>query len=224
MARGHFSAPNSDYEDYDYLKTLETGQMTPNASGRSTFDMDFADIGMNLIPALTSLIGVKATEADIAARNKRTIRNIENQTEAYRSTLNIRSQQLRDLERAAGDKMTSNGLTALQKESRLKAGAAETGGTGTSNTEAIATAEVGLLHANAVVVRSYEVSKGSMMQTMVAEGLNFENAIENEVLGMTSTELAFYETLNAGMSGLYTGLNFMNATQKESFFNTQTKA
>ncbi len=179
-------------------------------------------VAVSLIPALTTLIGVSAQQADIEARSDATIRQIANETDVFKFRMNVQEQQLKDLERATGDKMTASGLENLKRESRLKAVGAETGSTTVSD-ELISASDVNTLHEDAAILRISEVNKGSMMQQMVGEQLGFENTLDTLVEGMQSPLSAGLQMASTGMSSFNTGLAYLNLTQKESFFNTETK-
>ena len=212
------SIPNSNYENYDYLGTLESGKMTANPSGASGSVFN----AMSLVPAITSLLGVGATLADIDAQNKALKTNIENQSKAFKYSQNVAEQQLEDIERVLGDKLSASGMESMKRESRLKAASAETGGTGTSNQEAIATAEMDKLHRDATIIRTGDVQRENKMNEMVASRLSFENTLDSMISGQQSPLSAGLQTLNSGMQGLNMGLLYLNQSQKEDFFGTNT--
>ena len=209
------SIPNNNYENYDYLATLESGKMTPNA-GNSSFNY------MSLIPAITSVIGMGATIADIESQNKALMTNMGNQAESLKFSQNVVEQQLVDLERVMGDQLSASGMEAMKRESRLKAASAETGGTGTSNQDAIMTAEMDKLHRDAVIIRTGDVKKTNKMNEMVASRLGFENTLDSMISGQQSAASAGLQTLNAGMSGINMGLLYLGQSDREDFFGTNT--
>jgi len=110
----------------------------------------------------------------------------------------------------------------MKRESRLKAASAETGGTGTSNQEAIATAEMDKLHRDATIIRTGDVQRENKMNEMVASRLSFENTLDSMISGQQSPLSAGLQTLNSGMQGLNMGLLYLNQSQKEDFFGTNT--
>ena len=191
------------------------GTQAANPSG-SVFN------AMSLVPAITSFLGVGATLADIDAQNKALKTNIENQSKAFKYSQNVAEQQLEDIERVLGDKLSASGMESMKRESRLKAASAETGGTGTSNQEAIATAEMDKLHRDATIIRTGDVQRENKMNEMVASRLSFENTLDSMISGQQSPLSAGLQTLNSGMQGLNMGLLYLNQSQKEDFFGTNT--
>ena len=198
-------------------------QGTYHATGdlnRTTYDVDFGGLAVSLIPALTTFLGVGAKKMDIDARNKATLRNIDSQTEVFRHQQNVRAQQLGDLERAASDKMSAEGLERLKMESTLSAAVGETGGTG--DADVVAQASVNELHANAATIRTYEVQKSSLMQDMIADELSFANELESMVSEMQTARSVGFEVGATGMQSMFTGLNYLNVSQKQQWYNTDT--
>ena len=168
---------------------------------------------MTFVPALTTLIGVSAYARDLEAENEAIERNMESFVQSYSFSQNIKEQQLKDLERATGDKMSASGLERLKTESRLKAGE--------GSEEAVNQAAMNQLHTDSAILRTYEVQKSSQLQQMLGDQLGFENQMESMASGMRSTESAFLQSLNIGMASFNTGLNYLNTTQKEELFNTE---
>lgn len=192
-----------------------------------TVDQGYLDAGSGMsmasfMPAITSALGVIATGEDIAKKNEVLMENMANEAENLQYKQGQSAQKLDDMDRVLGDKLSASGLEAMKRESRLKAASAETGGTGGSVDSAIATAEMDKLHRDAVILRTYDVNKANQQQQMVADRLNFENTTESMLTGQQSSLSAGLQTLNAGVSGISTGLSFLNDSQKEKFFGTDT--
>jgi len=204
---------NQNYENYDYLTTLETGNMTANSSPFNA---------LSVIPALTSLLGVGAALADQENRNEAIKTNLENQEKTLKHTQNNIEKQLVQIDRVVGDKLSASGLESMKRESRLKAASAETGATGTSNAEAVATASVDELHQNAAIIRTGDVQRESKMNEMVSARLNFESATDAIISGSQSAMSAGLETFNAGMKGVNLGLLYLGQSGREDFFGTNT--
>jgi len=177
---------------------------------------------MSLIPALTSLVGVAGTMKDIEAKNEALMVNMRNQATNFEAQQGSTMQQLADLDAILGDKLSASGLEAMKTEGRLKAASAETGATGTSNVEAQQTAQVNRLHNEAALLRTYDVQKASTQQSLIAQRLNFEGNLDAMISGQQSPLSAFLQTANAGLSGMNQGINMLNASQREQFFNTNT--
>ncbi len=216
--------PNYNYEstfkNYDYLTALETGGIaSPKPNGAST-NSGFG--AMSMVPALTSLLGVSATLADIDAQNEATKKTLENQAKGLKYTQNRVEVQLDQIDRAMGDKLSASGMESMKRESRLKAASAETGGVGTSNQEAIATAEMDKLHRDATIIRTGDVQRENKMNEMVASRLNFESTSDALIYSQQSPLSAGLQTLNSGMKGLNMGLLYLNQSQREDFFGTNT--
>jgi len=172
--------------------------------------------------ALTTIIGVMGTMADIEAKNEALMLNMANQAESQKYNQSVGEQQLDDLNRVLGDQLSASGLEAMKAESRIKAASAETGAVGTSNSEAIQSAKVNQLHQEAAIMRSYDVQKANKQQELVASRLNFENTLDSMISGQQSTLSAGLQTLNAGLSGNNVGLNLMGSASKEKYFNDDT--
>ena len=177
---------------------------------------------MSIVPALTSLLGVSAKVADIEAKSDAILRNMESTTDSYIYSVATREQQLKDLEEVASDKMTASGLEKLKLEASLKAGAAETGGAGGSNQEAVTQATINKLHTDSAIMRSYEVQKGGVMSAMIAERLSFENQLESMASGIMSPTNAMLQTLGSGLQGFNLGLMLLSQSQQEKVYGTNT--
>ena len=181
--------------------------------------------GNSLAPYLTTattLLGVLGTSHDIDQANKALMENLGNQAESLEIKQGQKAQQLDDLDRILGDQLSASGLEAMKRESRLKAASAETGATGTSNQEAIMTAEMDKLHRDAVLLRTADVKKANTQSQMVADRLNFENTTESMLTGQQSALSAGLETASSALRGFNQGLLYLNASQKEQLFNTDT--
>ncbi len=173
-------------------------------------------------PALMSLIGVAGSISDIRDKNSNIRDNIQNQADSLGYLQGSQKQQLEDLNRVLGDKLSSSGLEALKTEARLKAASAETGASGASNQSAINTAEVNKLHRDAALLRSYDVSRANQLQEITASRLGFESRAQSIASGTQSAFSAALQTLNAGLTGMNKGIGLLNQSQKENFFNTNT--
>ena len=211
------SIPNSNYENYDYLGTLESGKMTANPSGAS----GSAFSAMSFASSITSLLGVGAQLADMDAENKAIQDSMESAIDASKFKMNQQAEQIQDLERITGDKLTASGLEELKAESRLKAGAAETGATGTSNTEAVATSGMNKLHRDAVIQREGSIAVKNSMNAMTSERLNLDNQLTMMASRTASPLKGFLATMNAGISGFNNGLSYMSSADKQKLFNIE---
>ena len=219
MAYDPWAGSTQPYSDFE-TEGLTIGELSPE--GTSIFDglSDFNAASM--VPALTSLIGIAGTAHDIDAKNDALMTNMRNQAKSLAHTQGVNAQQLQDLDRVVGDKMTASGLEALKTEGRLKAASAETGATGTSNAEAIQTATVNQLHNEAAILRTYDIQKSNTQQQMIASRLGFENSMESMMSGQQSAESAFLQSLSSGLSGMNQGIMMLNGSQRENFFGTNT--
>ena len=171
-------------------------------------------------PALGAALGASAKIHDTKKRGEAVVANIESEGKTLEYKTNIRVQQLEDLTRAAADKMTANGLEALKAEARLKAASAETGST--AKNEVVDTAEVNRLHQDAVILRTFDVQKHSTKQQMLSDRLSFLNSSRSHVQSMQSGFGAGMSTFNASLTGFQSGLGYLNTTQQEGFWGTNT--
>jgi len=192
----------------------------PTAS--TTTDTSGFGGGAMLIPALTSMLGVMGNVSAMKARTDAMISNMESSATSLKFSQYAKKQQLEDLNRVVGDKLSASGLEALKAEGRLKAAAAETGSYGTSVNDAIATADVNRLHRDAEILREADIAKANKLSELVSERLSFNNQLDSMVSGQPSTTGAFLSALNTSVGGLQTGLNFLNTSQKEKFFGINT--
>ncbi len=208
---------NQDYENYDYLKTLETGSMTPKTK---TSSLNGSQIAGYTLPAVGALIGMAGTYEDRSNENEALMQNMGNQAESLLYSQGVTSQKLDDLDRVLGDKLSASGLEAMKTESRLKAASAETGGTGGSNQDAINTAGVNKLHRDAALFKAHDTQKANTQSQMIANRLNFENEIESMISSQQSALSAGLETFGAGLQGLNLGMRFLSGAGKEAFFGT----
>ena len=173
-----------------------------------------------VMSSLVSLIGVAGVLEDQKARSKIIDRNIENSARSFSYTQNQRAQEVEDLNRVLGDKLSSSGLEELKTEAKLKAASAETGST--RNEEAIQTAAVNKLHRDSYLYKENEVAISSTLSATVADRLNFENSMESILTGRQSSVSAGLQALNASISGTRTALGYMSDSQQESWYNTNT--
>ena len=209
------SIPNSNYENYDYLGTLESGKMTANPSGAS----GSAFSAMSFASSITSLLGVGAQLADMDAENKAIQDSMESAIDASKFKMNQQAEQIQDLERITGDKLTASGLEELKAESRLKAGAAETGGT--MNADVMTTTGMNKLHRDAVIQREGSIAVKNSMNAMTSEKLNLDNQLTMMASRTASPLKGFLATMNAGISGFNNGLSYMSSADKQQLFNIE---
>ena len=192
------------------------GNRTPNSAG-----FDWGGVGLSSITAVTSLLSVGATLADMENENQAIKDSMESAVESSLYKQNLQGEQIRDLERITGDKLTASGLEELKAESRLKASAAETGATGTSNTEAVATSGMNKLHRDAVIQRDGEIAVKNAMNAMTSEALNLDNQLTMMASRTASPLKGFLATMNAGVSGFNNGLSYMSSADKQKLFNIE---
>ena len=171
---------------------------------------------------LSTLLGVGGTMHDIEMANKALMTNMGNVGESFTYGQNVQSQQLDDLDRVVGDKLSSSGLEALKNESTLKAAGAETGSSGIAVNEAVQTAGVNKLHRDAAILRTADVQKENKMNEMVASRLNFDNTIESMVSGQQDWLSAGLQTGSSALRGINMGMLMMSDASKENFFNDDT--
>ena len=176
---------------------------------------------MSMASSITSLLGVGAQLADMDAENKAIQDSMNSAIDASKFKMNQQTEQIQDLERITGDKLTASGLEELKAESRLKAGAAETGATGTSNTEAVATSGMNKLHRDAVIQREGSIAVKNSMNAMTSERLNLDNQLTAMASRTASPLKGFLATMNAGISGFNNGLSYMSSADKQKLFNIE---
>ena len=201
---------NPDVEIID----LDTPQQSSSSFGMSDL--------ISYTPILTQMLGIGTQISDIKQRNQLIKQEMQNAALALNYKQYNEAKRLQDLYTVVGDKMSMEGFNAMQNEARLKAASAETGASGTSNTEAIQQAEVRRLHNTAVVLRDYEVSKTTALKNIVAERLNFNMKLDSIRSSQQSWQGAGLQTLNAGLSGLRGGLGMLPQSQVNKFFNINT--
>ena len=210
------SIPNNNYEDYDYLETLKSGEMTPNASASSGAGLNYGSMARSMSTAITTTIGVVGALEDLEAENQATKDSMTSVVESSKFKQNQQAQQVKDLERITGDKLTASGLEELKAESRLKAGQAETGGT--ASADVTSTTGMNKLHRDAVIKREGEVAVNNAMSSMVSTRLNLDNQLTAMASRTQSPLKGFLGTMNAGISGFNTGINYMNTQEREAMF------
>ncbi len=167
--------------------------------------------------AITTVLGVSTMLYDMDRQNEAIKDSMESAIEASKFKQNQQSEQVRDLERITGDKLTASGLEELKAESRLKAGQAETGGT--ANADVATTTGMNKLHRDAVIRREGEVAVKNSMNAMTSEQLNLDNKLTMMASRTTSPLGGFLKTMNSGISGFNNGLAFMGTNEKQALFN-----
>ena len=206
--QGWVSPANNNYSaNKPAYGSLNTGASTFNTAGM---------IGATT-SAVTTILGVSAQLADMDAQNQATKDSMESAIEASKFKQNQQSEQIRDLERITGDKLTASGLEELKAESRLKAGQAETGGT--ANADVATTTGMNKLHRDAVIRREGETAVKNSMNAMTSEQLNLDNKLTMMSSRTQSPLSGFLSTMNAGISGFNNGLAFMGTNEKQALFN-----
>ena len=209
------SIPNNNYENYDYLGTLESGKMTANPSGAS----GSAFSAMSFASSITSLLGVGAQLADMDAENKAIQDSMESAIDASKFKMNQQSEQVADLERITGDKLNASGLEEMKAESRLKAASAETGAS--MNADVATTTGMNKLHRDAVIQRDGEIAVKNSMNAITSERLNLDNQLTMMASRTASPLKGFLGTMNAGISGFNNGLAYMSSADKQQLFNIE---
>jgi len=214
-----FGLPDGGTTDLYGIANMTSGAL-PSGPGAYTMNQPSSSFNaMSLVPALTTLLGVSANVADIRNRSRAIINNIGAEVETFRWSQNIRKQQLQELNRAVGDKMTERGVQAMETEARLRAAAAETGTAG--GTTAIAVQDAYMKEAldMAAIARQGEVSKVSMFRQLQAERMSMSNRIQSLASGLQSPLSAGLSTLNVAATSFNAGVGYLNTSQQESLFN-----
>ncbi len=170
-------------------------------------------------PALTSLLGVSAQILDQREANRKVLQAMENEVEAYKYNVNITSQQIQDLDRAVGDKLTERGMEAIKTEARLRAGAAETGTSGGTTTMAIQDAYMQEHLDQDVIMRQGDASKTEVFRNMSAEKFGFTQRLTSIADSMMSPEKAGLSMLSTFTSSAVSGISMLGQEGKEDFFN-----
>jgi len=190
-----------------------------NAAGSGLGGMSVAAM---FIPALTSLLGAGSAAADIKAQNKVILANIDSESKSMNFSLRQKNEQMKDLDRAVGDKLSENGFNAMVTEARLRTASAETGASGTVSQEVTASADVQRMHNDAIILRESDLAKQSLMTSSAAEILNFSNRATSIRSSQRSSASAGLNVLNAGIGGFTSGLSFLNTSQREDLFGINT--
>jgi hypothetical protein len=167
------------------------------------------------LPALTTLLGTAGAVSDIKRQSAAVVSNIKSMGESLKFSQHAKSQQLLELDRVIGDKLSASGLETLKREARLKAASAETGVSGTSTEEAIGEAFMEENFRTAAILRDSDIQKNSLKQSMVADMLNFSNQTESMISGMPSATSAMLQTLGTGVSSFNIGLSMMTQTDRD---------
>ena len=177
------------------------------------------------MPALGSLLTSSANVVDLEAKSKAIESNMASAVTSYQHSSDISYEQLDDLDRAVGDKMTNEGINTMVAEARLRAASAETGTTGGTTT--LVAKEVRMQQSlnNAATIRQARNSKLGILRQMSSDKLSLDNQLTSLASGITSPFAAGLSTMNAGMAGYQNGMNFMNQVEQERYYgyNTQTK-
>ena len=189
------------------------------ADGLNTATTDNGFNATSLVPALTTLLGAGSQTLDIQNRSKAILQNMDSQIESFAWSQNVKKEQLQELDRAVGDKMTERGVQTLVTEARLRAGAAETGTAGGTTAGAVTDAYMQESLDMANLLRQGEVSQVSIFRQMQADRTGLDNRLTSLASGMQTTESAALSTLSAGLAGFNTGLNYLGTTDKESVFD-----
>jgi len=172
---------------------------------------------MGSASAVTTMLSIGAQLVDMDSQNKAIKDSMESAIDASKFKQNQQGEQIRDLERITGDKLTASGLEELKAESRLKAGAAETGGT--MNADVATTTGMNKLHRDAVIRREGSTAVKNSMNAMTSEQLNLDNSLTMMSSRTQSPLSGFLSTMNAGMSGFNNGLAYMGTEEKQKLFN-----
>jgi len=189
------------------------------ADGLNTATTDNGFNATSLVPALTTLLGAGSQTLDIQNRSKAILQNMDSQIESFAWSQNVKKEQLQELDRAVGDKMTERGVQTLVTEARPRAGAAETGTAGGTTAGAVTDAYMQESLDMANLLRQGEVSQVSIFRQMQADRTGLDNRLTSLASGMQTTESAALSTLSAGLAGFNTGLNYLGTTDKESVFD-----
>ncbi len=181
--------------------------------------IDWGDVAIQATPALTTLLSVGATNYDLEQRTEATLNTMDSAINTFIYGQDVAYSQMEELDRAVGDKMTERGMEALMAESRLRAASAETGTTGGTTETAVKDAYMQQSLDNAVTIRNARTSKVSILRQMESDTLGLNNRLESLASGLATPTGAALQAGSSALSGFSTGLNFLNVSQKEQFFN-----
>lgn len=154
----------------------------------------------------------RAKSADIKARGTATRRAIESSARATKYSQFQDERQLERINEIMGDRLSASGMERMQREARLKAASAETGGE--PSYEVINTALVEENFRNAVIVRDATEQQVSTKMNMIAKELDFKFGAQNEIWGMQTPTSAGLQGFTNVLQGFQGGMNlFTNTAQ-----------
>ncbi len=208
------NVPNDNYEDYDFLTTLETGKMT-SSSDTSSYGASaisaVATIGSTLMQTLAKKDAMDQRTREIGSAMTATV-------EEYEFQASINQQQMDAVDRVVGDKMSKTGLEALKNKASLRASAAMTGTSGGTTENAIQEASIIEMMDNAVIVAQGREQKNQLSQRIQGQYLAAQNRLGNLAAGIQSPTSAGIGMIDAGLQGFTQGYMMLPVSERRKYF------
>ncbi len=184
---------NGNYENYNFIDTLETGKMT---SKDSVWGNSAAAGAMIAGGALAGLLGVTATLADQERQHDVVMHNIAAESDALAMNLNNQERLLKDIDNTLGMALTYDGLETMKLESNAKARGAESGST-TMSSDLAADELMASTFRQSEIVREGKMATSNAMSDIQTSIFNSNQRIEQMVFNQPSPLQAGLQTLGA---------------------------
>ncbi len=172
-----------------------TSSIGPNTGGlnmqlspqQTQYDsgMDWGNMFASAMPALGSLLTSSANIVDLKAKSEAIETNMASAVTSYQHSSDISYEQLDDLDRAVGDKMTNEGMNTMVAEARLRAASAETGGVARDYVTKAGRMQQSLN--NAATIRQARNSKIGILRQMSTDKLNLDNQLTSLASSMSAS-------------------------------------
>lgn len=201
-------------------------QYTPltNPVGRDTTSsvaspLALGSIALSTVTSITSGIAeTRAFKAQLEADTNTYIRQLEADTEtaitnvgnavtSFELQQSQNRQQIDNINRILGDKLTERGLAALKEAALLRAAAAETGTTGGTSTFAVKEAFITENMDKANLVSTARQQVRGILTAMDVSELSLQQEIDSLLLGRQSISGGLAITTDPFISGIASGLN-----------------
>ena len=205
---------------------FSTANLTSGGSlGGATYNtglggLSSASAVSSLLPALTGLLGIGAYSSQLESQTKAMKANMKSEIDSFKFNANVIEEQLIEVDRAVGDKMTERGVTQMQRRARAIAGGAETGTSGGTQDLVINDEFMQQSLDDMVIIQEGRRSTTGMLRNLSAQSIGLNNRLTTIASGISSPSSAFLGTVNAGLSGFTSGLSMLNSAQLDRLYQT----
>ena len=171
----------------------------------------------------STLMNLAAKKSEMDFKNKQVIGAMKGEAAEYEFMASVADQQMEEVDRMVGDKMTAVGLKRLKDTARLKAAAAMSGTAGGSTNSVINEAAMIEQMDKAVLVAMGRQQKRAIGRKLEARRISTDNRLINLENGIMSPMGAGLSMIDAGLQGFQKGYQMLPRSERRKYFGYQEK-